>query len=205
MAQYNCKNNKKTPNYYWGIGLSKTGLTTLTRAFGKLGYKAVQGMRMRTYRRQLDTLDFGCAVPITNNYVDVDKRIPGSKFIFTDRNIDTWLESCERFWNLVINYKGISLRQRTRHFKEFGIVRFDKDIFVSVFKRHKYAVYEYFKNRPKDLYTMRICDGEGDGWNALCGILGEEIPDIPWPWLRKKQGDGIPILPYLKGEERHPV
>jgi hypothetical protein len=43
---------------------------------------------------------------------------------------------------------------------------------------------EYFRDRPDDLLVMDV--EKGDNWKELCGFLGIDIPDAPFPWKNRR-------------------
>ena len=178
----NGKNNRKSTINYYNIGLSKTGNTSLTVAFGLLGYKAVSAPSKRATSRNV--FDFLTGVPACTQYPEFDKRYPGAKFIYTDRDIDSWLKSAKKFWEKALA-RPRTRRLHIRHIQEYGIYHFDATVFRSTYLQHDYCVKEYFKDRPEDLLIMRICDG--DGWDKLCPFLGEKIPEYKFPWRRKQE------------------
>ena len=92
----------------FGIGLSKTGTTSLARALEILGYNVKDCLGITKYSKgdissinetALDTYDALTDTPIPNFYRELDKKYPNSKFILTVRDMDGWLNSCRKQFN----------------------------------------------------------------------------------------------------------
>jgi len=117
---------------------------------------------------------------------ELDMMYPGSKFILTLRDKDSWLDSCRRHWDRV----RIEEMHPTARFeyawcrvKAFGTTKFDLDNHWRCYCRHLDAVREYFADRPMDMLVMDII--AGDGWNKLCPFLEVPVPKIPFPWKNR--------------------
>ena len=178
-----------------GIGLPKTGTTSLGYCFRRLGYKH------RTY-------DMDLALKVKRNKVDealseaekfeafedwpwfaiyreLDQKFPNSKFILTLRK-DTA--------TYVASLKGHHEREgiRNKDFVKpywwdevFGVEPSDWDYEKSAlrYERHNREVLEYFGDRlGKDLLVVSW--ERGDGWAELSRFLNKRAPDEPFPHLR---------------------
>lgn len=159
----------------FGIGLSKTGTTSLTSALLTLGFSCEH------YFFDLDRmkhLDAGTDLPIAHAFRELDVAWPGSKFILTVRDLDAWLGSCATHFHLPLAAE----RELPRKLRTdvFGVETFDEAAFLKAYARHLQAVMCHFRERPADLLVMDIC--AGDGWNPLCRFLGiEQIPTARFP------------------------
>jgi hypothetical protein len=169
----------------FGVGLSRTGTSTLVNALGILGFSAVHFPH-----RDSDIVnnDAAADTPIAANFVQLDRMFPNSKFIYTTRNIEDWLSSCARFWAkrqaIFDSEKPITdLHQRL-----YKTTTFDRELFTAAYRRHDAFVRKYFADRPDDWIEFDICEGGGD-WPVLCKFLGTDIPTIPFPWSNR--GDAI--------------
>jgi hypothetical protein len=136
----------------FGIGLSKTGTTSLNQALIELGFKSVHDSQ----RAELFSGDFG-----------------GSKFILTVRDVEDWLQSMERWLTPNRGPGEFVLRVRMAAYE---VVKFHAGRLRYVYEKHLRDVQEYFKDRPADLLVMNICAGEG--WEKLCSFLNYE--PVPW-------------------------
>jgi len=178
-----------------GIGLPKTGTTSLGYCFRRFGFKH-------------QTFDMDLAVKVKRNQVDevlreaekhesfedwpwfllyreFDRQFPNSKFILTLRK-DTA--------TYVTSLKGHHERQGIRN-KDFVKPHWWDDVFgvepidwnyeksAQRYENHNRAMLEYFAGRiNKDLLV--VCWEKGDGWTELSRFLNRRAPDEPFPHLR---------------------
>lgn len=158
----------------FGIGLSKTGTTSLDAALARLG------LRTEHYFFDLHRLDAdgdlqaGTDIPVTRAWKELDRRHPGAKFVLTVREEASWLESCRKHFGPPIGVRNTELRLDV-----YGSVEFEPSRFRRIHRRHVRAVRRYFRGRPGDLLVMDICAGAG--WEVLCPFLGRPVPDEPFP------------------------
>jgi hypothetical protein len=171
----------------FGIGLSKTGTTSLANALQILGYRTRDNMGVSEYTAgDLSSLDLDVVqafealtdTPIPSFYRELDAKFPGSKFILTVRDADGWLTSCKKQFT-----QSFAERQTNAHKRLFldlyGTDVFDEERFASGYDRFVRGVHEYFRHRPGDLITINVAAGEG--WGKLCPFLGRPVPDTPFP------------------------
>lgn len=161
----------------FGVGLSKTGTTSVTEALRMLGY------RTEHYFFDLDRieeLDAAMDTPIARAYKELDRKYPGSRFILTVREESSWLRSCaDQF-----SRKPPSRRVRELRLDLYGTPVFEEEALRRAYRRHRRDVSRYFGGRPRDLLVLDVCAGEG--WEALCPFLGRSAPATPFPHLNAK-------------------
>jgi hypothetical protein len=179
----------------FGIGLPKTGTTSLGYCFRRLGFKhrsydmdlAVQVKRnqLAPVFAEVERYEAFEDWPWFAIYRELDDKFPNSKFILTIRkNTDAYVTSL----------KGHHEREGIRK-KDFikphwwsevhGVepAEWDYDKSAARYERHNRDVLEYFGERvDKDLLV--VCWENGDGWSKLCGFLNKRSPDEPFPHLR---------------------
>jgi hypothetical protein len=118
-------------------------------------------------------------------YKDLDRRYPGSKFILTVRDESKWLESVRNHWDRTRNpYRDSWDTDCFTHYihaKLYGWSQFDATVMLNRYRQHNATIKEYFADRPKDLLVMQVDGDYSDGWKSLCGFLGAQIPDVPYP------------------------
>lgn len=180
----------------FGVGLSKTGTTSLTRALESLGYRTnhfpffalrYRGTGLQMDFRKIDRWDACTDSPIALFFRELDQAFPGSKFILTVRDLEAWLRSCERnhTWpgnyvrNRAVRHLPLVRRILALHGQVFGSECFDRDSFTKAYYDHLAAVTHYFADRPDDFMIMDICNG--DAWEKLCAFLGREVPQEEFP------------------------
>jgi Sulfotransferase domain len=185
----------------FGLGLSKTGTSSLGEALNQLGIRTIHyPFDARTYAEltggvyRLSLLEEYQAVvdiPVAPFYPQLDACYPGSKFILTVRDREAWLRSAELHWQLMEQWWDRF--PEFRRFQEFigaavyGTLRFHRDRFAYVYDTHLRNVREYFRDRPDDLLSLDVCGGEG--WAPLCRFLGLPNPGGPFPhaneWMHR--------------------
>ena len=173
----NPENTSAKHNKVFCIGLSKTATASLTQAMKILGYKTKHYLLNPDVDLTVVNHDFVSDMPIQTRYKEYDKKYPGSKFILTVRNKESWLKSCSKHFRDLVRDKN-SLRYKYR-IEQTGIDGYDEDVFSKTYDQHIEEVKEYFKNREVDLLIIDIC--AGDGWDKLCEFLGKEVPKQPFP------------------------
>ena len=185
----------------FGIGLSRTGTTSLSVALETLGYRvahftcdpdtqaeisnyppAATEIRLSV----LKTYDAITDTPVCLVYKALDRSHPECKFILTVREKQPWLRSCDRYW------KGGLLRDMEtapdRSYIDFsnfvnsriyGSEHFDCQLFSRAYDKYVDDVIGYFTCRNRALLVLDICGGEG--WQHLCDFLNTQVPEIPFP------------------------
>jgi hypothetical protein len=181
----------------FGIGLARTGSHSLTEALHILG---VNTIHYPNDRPTLETLlcgdvrfsllkyydgitDITCA----QYYEDLDQRWPGSKFVLTIRDEDSWVHSCRKHWAGVSNFrydeneehKVFMEIQRFLRAAVYGCYEFNEERFRRVYRRHVQNVTSYFAGRESDLLVLNIVAGEG--YERLAHFLGVPVPEQPFP------------------------
>jgi len=159
----------------FGIGLPKTGQTSLATAMWLLGYKTKQ---YPWTDEQIKNNDFVLDIPVALNFKKLDKKYPNSKFIMTTRDYASWIASLRN------HYRRFPASKRNKvtlgyRLKFWGIIHFNKRKMTQKYYKHIDVVNKYFKKRERDLLIINIIDGEG--WKKLCPFLGKKIPKVPFP------------------------
>jgi hypothetical protein len=193
----------------FGIGLSKTGTTSLAAALNRLGIptkdmpcepKTLIELRSGTY--QLSILEKYRAVtdiPVAPYYAELDHCYPNSKFILTVRDVESWLRSLEADWKFSEGW-----RKTNRDFRAFfefifavvyGTLEFNRERCARVYQRHCEQIRAYFKNRPDDLLILNVCSGQG--YERLCPFLGLPVLSESFP-VRNTSEDKQRASAYIK-------
>lgn len=175
-------------NKIFGIGLQRTGTTSLNKALNILGFESVHGpygLFNNWDDPILSQYDAFTDNPIPLIYKELDKRFPGSKFILTTREVGSWLKSVEWLFT-----KGYSAFKRSKyeeinqiHLTLYGTKQFEEDKFRQTFREHHREVKNYFSDRAQDLLVLNF--SENLDWKPLCRFLNVEVPDIPFPHKHK--------------------
>ena len=159
----------------FGIGLSRTGTTSLTEALQILGFSAVH---YPTSIQEIQTHDAAADLSVADTFEMLDARFPGSKFIYTVRERTRWIESCRRHW--ARKQENIDSIHREFRRRIYGTIDFNPDLFAQAYERHEHRVLRYFAERPHDLLVLDICGGHAN-WEMLCSFLSVPVPTTPFP------------------------
>lgn len=164
-----------------GIGLSRTGTTSLHSALEILGLRSIHWL---TDYRHLHRYDSATDSNIAFAYKTLDILHPGSKFILTlRRDTATWIESM-LFMHRKLQHDRTSFDGRMSLRKIFTALYgrvddWDPVQLQEAYWGHLQDVLHYFRHRPDDLLEMDIT--AGDGWEKLCPFLGRAAPNLPFP------------------------
>lgn len=168
----------------FGIGLSRTGTTSLTHALETLGFRIIHNPR--DVVEIAGWFDGATDIGASCQFEMLDKLFPGSKFIYTTREMESWLDSCERHFTdtarmerLNLDYTkpefAINAAYLSHELSIYGQVEFDREVWRSAYLRFDNRVKSYFHGR--DILTMNIIGG--DGWDVLLPFLGFDKGPFP--------------------------
>lgn len=176
--------------FIFGIGLSKTGTTSLNHALEVLGYKAfhMPPITQTTENKinfappwwiwKYDALtDLSAAVLFRT----LDAQFPNARFIYTTRDTEKWLASCQRHFSPEL----AAMRRvqgndwmNTLCDAFYGSHLFDEPQYRRAYETHDAAVKKHFQGRS-DILEYDLTAGEG--WAPLCEFLGHSVPDLAFP------------------------
>lgn len=173
----------------FGIGLNRTGTTSLSTALKALGYAhapyapeligpAVLGERnrLRAFVRRYDSFE-DWPWPLVFRWVD--RQFPGSKFILTRRRSpEAWLESLRQ--HCLDRPLETGANEQHRLALGFEYPDLAEAELLGHYRYHNAIVRHYFRDRPGDM--LEVCWEEGHGWPELCGFLDRSAPvGLPFP------------------------
>ena len=123
----------------------------------------------------LEEHDAFCDLPVPLYYRELDRLFPGSKFILTTRDDDSWLESMKWLFDdgAVLWKRGLvgdELHQRI-----YNTTVFDREKLLAACEHHNREVTEYFRGREDELLTLRVDKGELR-YETLAVFLGLDSP-----------------------------
>lgn len=183
----------------FGIGLSKTGTTSLSIALNRLGIETVDYPHDVDTLRELEHGQYGLSIlrkyqavtdiSVAVYFAQLDRAFPGSKFILTVRDKESWLPSVEAHWKFTLKWanRNKTFRDFTYfiHAATYGSYTFNRDRYSYIYDQHVRNVKDYFRDRPEDLLVFDICGGEG--YPKLCKFLGLPPLDEAFPAANTKQ------------------
>lgn len=178
-----------------GIGLPKTGTTSLGYCLRRFGFKHQtydMDLALKVKRNQIDEVlseaerhesfeDW----PWFLLYQEFDRRFPNSKFILTLRkDTATYVRSLQRHHER----EGIRRADFVKpHWWDevHGMqpAEWDYDYSARRYENHNRTVLEYFAGRV-DRDLLVVCWENGDGWEKLSRFLNKRAPAEPFPHLR---------------------
>jgi hypothetical protein len=175
----------------FGLGLSKTGTSSLCEALRILGYKALHNptddesmlalLSGNLCCRTIRDSDAVCDIMFTRHFRELDRIYANSLFILTERDREGWHASCMRHWA----GRSVSLarlwNEELIDFQVYGTAIYHRSMFEDAYNQHYRMVTEYFFGSER-LLRLNICGG--DGWDELCAFLGVPIPASPFPHVR---------------------
>ena len=188
----------------FGIGLSKTGTSSLTKALKMLGYQNsihnpsewlyLDGSKGLSFEfEKLDDVETATDIEIAYYYKELDKRYPGSKFILTTRDVGGWVKSCENHFNDMLDS---SEAEHELHKAIYGSSTFNKELFRSAYTNHIDDVRSYFRGRDNDLLILPI--ESNSKMELLADFLGIENSMQSYPTANK----AFPLPIWLKSRLR---
>lgn len=190
----------------FGIGLGKTGTTTLGACLQQLGYRHFgwhEGFAERVHAlgadeafRVADAHDSFDDFPWPWLYRELDVRYPDARFVLTvRRDAESWFRSLAAHARRV----GPTAERRIA----FGCDRPEahREHVIARYQAHNRAARDYFAGRPEKL--LEVCWESGSGWRELCAFLDEPVPDRPLPHANPRPAwPLVRLLARLTGASR---
>lgn len=168
------------------IGFHKTGTKSLAAALRAVGYRVTgpNGVKDPDIAKNVLGMAYGLVEnydafqdnPWPIIYKELDKKFPGSKFILTLRDSESWIKSQVRHF-------GSQKTPMRKWIYGVGCPEGNEEIYVKRFEKHNTEVLTYFKGRLNDLLVLNL--PQGDGWEKLCPFLGTTIRNRPFPHANK--------------------
>lgn len=190
----------------FGIGLGRTGTSSLNNALNLLGFDTIHYnttiKSIDDVYRIFENYEGYVDVPMASIYKDVDKLYPNSKFILTVRNAIYWAESVKAYtkeWlkmqketENMLTDEMLETRNKTINFlKDYGtsiygdylpeIIDTPKinAILLETYYRHFNQVTKYFEGREEDLLILDV--SEQNAFTQLAEFLNREAPQPNMP------------------------
>lgn len=176
------------PHKVFGIGLNKTGTSSLKRALVTLGYNhcTMRGQMTHKYFNNrydqifntIEQFDSFEDWPWPLMYRRIfEKYGENARYILTYRTSpQAWLESLKAH-TLVTNPDN---NPRKRIFG-FDYPHGAEAKHIAFYESHLADVRRYFAEQNASHALCEVCWEKGDGWQEICGFLGEPLPDAPFP------------------------
>lgn len=181
-----------TTTKVFGIGLSRTGTSSLHSALDQLGLTGIhwQNALTRDLIQQHDYFlyDAFSDVGITAQFEMLFTMFPNARFVWTTRAFEDWQYSVHRHYkkNIGINspnelikppvsdsFRGLKGQIEASNYGHHAS-------WHDAYSAHTKRVEHFFADKhPSKLLRISITDG--DGWEPLCKFLGYPVPQTPFP------------------------
>lgn len=177
------------------VGFQKTGTSSLARALRALGYTVCDAIK--PLLAEVNWLADGVDEAVRDKVLEIvadydaiqdspcaflveafDEAHPGSKFILTTRDVDSWLESYRKFFpDLNNDLRGWM----------YGVERLsgNEARYRQIYREKTAEIIRYFADRPEDFLILDLA--KGDGWLELVTFLGKDFLK-PFPHVNKARG-----------------
>jgi hypothetical protein len=193
-----------------GVGLSKTGTTSVADAVRVLGFSCINYDQQRLTPlllgrvrspdfRLYDDVDAVFDIPAAYFYRELLAAYPECRAILTVRNLESWWRSIEVHFNQqrpvvapgLRDYVRAVVRGSARLRAQQADIAFrtnlrncvygSTDAREHMFKK-RYLEHNERVVREVDPARLLVIDiTAGHGWPELCGFLGVPVPDVPFP------------------------
>jgi tetratricopeptide (TPR) repeat protein len=182
----------------FGIGLSRTGTQSLTRALDAFGIDAAHWTNPLTHQliSTTDIFLFGaCAdISVTQEFEKLYYQYPNALFIWTQRPLEDWAVSIARhyeFWHRTSDISGLQ-QEFGREVIPFGLSRaaiefglyLNAGSFEEAYRQFEQRVRSFFSNKPSGK-LLELNFFEGQGWKELSAFLDLPAPEQPFPHVNK--------------------
>lgn len=181
------------PHKVFGIGLNKTGTSSLKRALVTLGYNHCPTRGPMTHNflnnsfsqifKTVEKFDSFEDWPWPLMYRQVfEKYGENARYVLTRRNsAEAWLESLKA-------HTLITKPQNNPRKKIFG---FDyphgaEAQHIAFYEKHLVEVRKYFAEQDATHVLCEVCWEDGDGWQKICDFLKEPLSGTPFPHVNRR-------------------
>lgn len=198
------------------VGMNKTGTSSMKKCFELLGLTPVaaptnkEAASWDSVIKFFEDRDYSPFIELAANfrsfedrpwnmwemYRHLDEHYPGSRFILTVRDADSWWRSTERW------IKVEKPQAEKYYLQHLNADIFSKEALTSGYLKYNEEVVRYFDGTGQ-LLIMNLEDG--DGWQKLCNFLGMAIPTEPFPHENRQsrapsKASGLKrLMNHLKG------
>lgn len=189
----------------FGIGLNKTGTSTLGACARLLGFRHVSCRRDLLIRLRQGSLDELFAVcdahdsfedwPYPLAYRELFERYgDGARYVLTvRRSPEAWLRSLKN--HALLTQPDAHCRLLAYgHAYPHGFEREH----LAFYERHNAEVVAFFRERGASHLLATLCWEEGHGWPELCRLLGEPVPDLPFPHANRTRREALESQPLYE-------
>lgn len=183
-----------------GVGLSRTGTTSLAKALTLLGYKTLHWSPKRLRDvimgkidnpdwQRYDDVDAVTDLPAALFYNELLQAYPGTKCILTIRDTERWLKSITQHYEETIpnKFSGTLLREaKATQMFAYGSCKVVPYLYRKRYEDHNQLVQHEIP--PEQLLILDIERGSnGSLMQELCDFLECPNPGIPFPHVNQSR------------------
>lgn len=184
----------------FGIGLTKTGTTSIHEALMRLGIDSAHWTNPLTHEllSDADIYMFGAAsdICISQEFEKLYYLYPNARFIWTRRPFETWQASFQRHharfnWARTFDEVRAYYERPGSHFgfssaaAHFQLY-LNADNLAEAYQAYEKRVRSFFADkRASCLLELDVTSGQG--WPDLCTFLGVPVPALPFPRANKSR------------------
>jgi hypothetical protein len=195
----------------FGVGLSRTGTTSLAAALTSIGFHTLHWFNPLTCELISDDhlylFDAFTDTPVCVNFQKYYDIFPHSKFIYTTRPLDDWKRSVIGHFKRLTGSSGfqelkaaISGPERLPYGAAFRNIHqslyFDHADYESAYRAYDRQVRCFFQDKPKERF-LEFDLGAGHGWPELCAFIGRPPPSAAFPRENRLDSGSDLTCPYV--------
>ena len=181
------------PHKVFGIGLNKTGTSSLKRALVTLGYNHCDVRGQMTYKyinrnfgqifKTVEQFDSFEDWPWPLMYRQIfDRYGTTARYILTRRaSGEQWVESLKA--HALVTNPDSNPRKKIFGFDYPHGVEAQH---IAFYDRHLTEVRQFFVDQNASHVLCDVCWEEGDGWSQICDLLNEPLPATPFPHVNRR-------------------
>ena len=172
----------------FGLGLARTGTTSLHEAMGILGLRSAPDSIPLVDGIDLDFLaqhDCFFDNPIPFRYQALEAVCPHSRWIVTQRPVEDWLQSMRWLFGPGLDRLDPAMRRigDRVHRRVYGTDRFDEDRLRRLYVDHYGALAEWTQTRD----SLWLHVDHGLQWEPICELLALPVPPIAFPHTNRRR------------------
>lgn len=194
------KNPKWKKNKVFGIGLSKTGTYSLSKAFTSLGFSTAHWTNPYSYDlltlEDIPLFDTLTDITISYQFKEIFKVYPDARFVLTSRSIDKWKESFITHYKRSMNVTGFEELRETinnQHPPRFGqsyidihqVLYFQYNDLSEAYMAHERDVLSFFKGKENQLLVLDV--SQPNAFKDLALFLEVDPPQNDFPHENTKE------------------
>ena len=180
----------------FGIGLSRTGTSSLNSALKELGFWSIHWANPHTKEliqwHDFFLFDGFTDISVAYQFETLYYAFPNSQFVYTNRDLDSWVHSVSTHYERRHGItKPSDLSSKVfQHRLNFSAGWIEQSLYAQhVSWADSYIEFDrrvraFFDDKPPGRFMeLRIC--EGDEWQKLCAFLGKDVPTTDFPHKHK--------------------